>query len=346
MTTVSALARVGCLLSFVALTACGSDTSSGVEEWPVEGKVVGASKHGDDPKKSKDLSGIACDREDGFPRNCLVIDDEAQAAQAVTVYDGRITAGSVVPLISNSFDGKPLELDGEAVAFADGAFYVLGSHGHPRDRKQKLDERDDADEIQAKITASSQVLRVTLPQSAFGNEGEVEAKSLTSTARLREALQAIPAVSAFIDRRLDQSGLTLEGAAVARGRLYAGLRSPVLDGAAVVVHADLAALFGQGALATKMDRLDLGGRGVRDLVAYKGAFLVLAGPAPDQDGEFAVYSWDGSGGAKLIGALADYGEDEKPEAILPLDEAGGTLRLLVLFDGAKEGAPRAITFRR
>src|SRR5258708_16670405 len=84
-------------------------------------------------------------------RACLVIDDNMQEAQFVTVKDGEIVAGDVIPLIDNSFEGKPLELDGEGVAYADGFFYVIGSHGHPRDSNHRLDPDKDAATIAAQI---------------------------------------------------------------------------------------------------------------------------------------------------------------------------------------------------
>ena len=40
-------------------------------------------------------------------------------------------AGDTIPLIDHSFDGKALKLDGEGIAYADGFFYVMGSHGYP-----------------------------------------------------------------------------------------------------------------------------------------------------------------------------------------------------------------------
>jgi hypothetical protein len=99
------------------------------------------------PLAAKDISGIACAEPDGFPRHCLVVDDESQAAQFVVLTDGAIRAGTRVPLIDDASAGHALSLDGEGVAYADGSFYVIGSHGHPRDRKHKLDPVENADEI-------------------------------------------------------------------------------------------------------------------------------------------------------------------------------------------------------
>ena len=71
-----------------------------------------------------------------MPRKCLVIDDEVQFAQVVIVNDGELLAGDTIPLVASPNDGQ--SLDGEGIAFAKGAFYIVGSHGHPRDRKGQL----------------------------------------------------------------------------------------------------------------------------------------------------------------------------------------------------------------
>ncbi|MDH2406352.1 hypothetical protein QCM77_41745 [Bradyrhizobium sp. SSUT18] len=165
--------------------------------WPVKGKLVG--KDGD---KSENVSGIACRIGQVFPRTCVVIDDERQEAQFVTIEDGELRAGESIPLITDRFADKPIEFDGEGVAFADGLYYVTGSHGHPRDRKRKLKAgRDDA-EINAKIAASSRIIRFRV-----GRDGAVDAA--TPTARLREAISAEPILRRYLDRRLENNGVTI-----------------------------------------------------------------------------------------------------------------------------------------
>ncbi|WP_416361694.1 DUF3616 domain-containing protein [Mesorhizobium sp. AR02] len=65
-------------------------------------------------------------------------------------------AGDFVRLIDNSFANKPLELDAEGVAYADGFFYVISSHGRPRHEQGT----DDAAKIKtrARRTAGSSTL--------------------------------------------------------------------------------------------------------------------------------------------------------------------------------------------
>ena len=67
--------------------------ASRYETWPVRGRLRG--KNG---KKSKDVSGIDCATAQGFPRAGLVIDDNMQEAQFVSLKDGEIVAGDMIAL--------------------------------------------------------------------------------------------------------------------------------------------------------------------------------------------------------------------------------------------------------
>jgi len=306
------------------------------DTWPVKERIVG--KDGD---KSEDVSGIACAKDHGFPRACLVIDDNLQEAQFVTVEDGVITAGDTVQLIDNEFKNKPLELDGEGVAFADGAYYVMGSHGHPRDKDKKLDPSKDLDKINARIDASSQIVRIRM-----GSGGSVSL--IERTGKLRDIIKAEPALTRFVDRRLENNGVTIEGIALSQGHVLAGFRSPTLqNGRAAVLSVPIDALFGDGTAEHTLYKLPLGnGQGVRDLAPLNDGFLVLAGPSADGGGAYSVFWWDGK--TENVSFLKDISEvtggdpKHKPEAILPLDVGPSGVRVLVMSDGEKEGAPVAL----
>ncbi|WP_160169023.1 DUF3616 domain-containing protein [Bradyrhizobium sp. Ai1a-2] len=241
-------------------------------------------------------------------------------------------------LIDNTFKGKPLELDGEGIAFAKGRYYVIGSHGHPRDKRRELDPKEDAEEIRARIFASSQVIRFRPADDENG------ATDIERSAKLREIIASDRDLVRFVDQRLDDNGLTIEGIAIKDDRLFAGLRGPVLEGnRAVVVAVDVDALFGGSGTAHRLFRLPLGeGRGVRDLAGFGEVILILAGPAADGPGNYAVYSWDGQGeNVKLLSELP-FDPARKPEALLPLEKNGSKLRVLILFDGDKKGAPTPV----
>jgi len=308
--------------------------------WSVKGKLIG-----EDDKKSEDVSGIACRASTSFPRACLVIDDNVQDAQLVTLEDGTIHVGDQINLIDNTYKKntktKKLELDGEGVAFANGHFYVIGSHGHPRDRRNRLDPMKDREEIAAKIAASSQVIRISVPQ------GATNASKIKRTAKFKEILASESTLRPYVDQRLERNGVTIEGVAIHNGRLYAGFRGPSLNKKeAAVLSVSIGALFADAAADSKLYRLPLGeDRGVRDLAVYNNGLLILAGPIADEAGKYSIYWWGGeSGNVKLLHDLPNNMSGErKAEALLPVDENAQGLRVLVLFDGEKEGGPRAIT---
>jgi hypothetical protein len=341
-------AAVAALLVALSLPA-------GAREWDVEGKLRGEPKK-ENPNefhKAKDVSGIACTSETGFPRKCLVIDDEVQWAQVVIVHENKIVAGETIPLIDNAYKGEPLELDGEGVAYADGYFYVMGSHGSPRRNKS-----DDA-KREAQIAANSQLVRIRLSDDDITPEGHLKTKTkpeIKTTDKLRKALAKQIDLKSFAEQPLDENGLTVEGVAIRGSTLYAGLRAPALaKGRAVVVAVPVEDLFDgkAGSLPLTLHRLTIGkGNGIRDLVVYSGEFLVLTGPAPelkkDDPGHYAIYRWTGAGDVSSKGAEVpvypkkddDKSKYPKPEAILPLEQTSDGLRILVIYEGAEEGRPR------
>jgi hypothetical protein len=321
--------------------------------WEVKGKLIGKKDKKDGKiKKSEDVSGIACTTTSGFPRACLVIDDELQAAQLVVLRDGAIEVGEPVALIADTHNGKPVEFDGEGVAYHNGFFYVIGSHGHPRDADKELDPVKDAPKIQSSIATSSRVVRIRVDRvtgDPISRPGMKDVPDVEASARIRELIAADEVLARFKDKRLDENGLTVEGLAIRGDRLFVGFRGPSsIDGDhGVVLSAALGTLFDGAAPAATRHTLPLGaGRGVRDLAAIDEGLLILAGPTDDGDGKYAVYGWSGVGNnVKLLGNLPDVmGKKKqlKPEAILPLDRNSSGLRVLIMFDGAEEGGPRAI----
>ena len=329
--------------------------------WPVKGKLEGKPKDdGRETRKSVDVSGIACSTPSGFPRTCLVIDDELQSAQIVVVEDGRLVAGSSIKLTNDSFDNQALELDGEGVAYANGFYYVAGSHGRPRGRKRDpsrsgadengpdaraLREKDDQ-ETAANIAARSQVVRIAFDPARVDAEGHLSGQALVRRSRdLHTILDRDPVLHPFVDQPLEQNGISIEGIAVRDGRMYFGMRTP---GDGVILSIAEGALFEGAPPDAKTHRLHLGpGQGVRDLAPVANGLLVLSGPTNDADGPYSVSLWDGGDGMRVLKPLATYrtgqnGRIVKPEAILPLDEASGGQRVLILFDGATEGDARPI----
>jgi len=355
-----ALLRFALACGLAAAMPMGALAKDHSKVWKVEGKLLGKPDpdHPAKPdkiRKAEDVSGIACATDAGFPRICLVADDESQGAQVAILQDGSLVAGRFIRLIDASHKDKPLELDAEGVAYADGAFYVIGSHGRPRHADGK--EAKGA----PRAEATRHLFRVRLdPETVDPKSGELSAEpEIAGTAALARIIADIPALTSFHDKALEEGGVTIEGVAVRSNRLYAGLRGPVLrDGSAAIVSVPLAGLFdgkpGAGSLATVALGPDSRGlkRGVRDLVAVPDGFLILAGPMLDREGgavaagDYTVFAWNGTDAPRKRLDLPGYANKEKPEALLPLDTTAEGQRVLVFFDGPKEGAPRPVVLPR
>ncbi|MFY9735061.1 MAG: DUF3616 domain-containing protein [Rhodoplanes sp.] len=340
--TIATLMRTVALGAVTAILAGSALAQNGVV-WPVEGKLVGKIKNGEE-KKAKDVSGIACMETSGFPRRCLIVDDDTQIAQFVTLNDGRIVAGKTIRLIKDEHNGKLVELDGEGVAYhcSDACyFYVIGSHGRPRHDSPQPDQAERA-EIAARLAASSRVIRIKVDPATGAPE------ALQVSTKLKDLISADAALASNLERPLNEGGITIEGIAIFKGRLFAGFRGPSdIDGpsgkGAPILSAELGAFFDGKPADPKLHVLPLGeGQGVRDLAVYGDRVLILAGPTVGEGGQFAIYSWDGTctGGLAPLKDLPSYGSESKPEALLPLDKSGTELRVLLLLDGEKEGGPR------
>jgi hypothetical protein len=325
--------------------------------WSVKNRLKGKIKPGrgeDDAEKATDVSGIACRPGPGFPRLCLAIDDETQAAQIVVLYETMLVAGDLIPLIHDTYKGKPLELDGEGVGYADGFFYVIGSHGRARHEK----DSDKEAKIDAKAAATRRVFRIALsPDDVDLDTGKkTREPQVTESAALAVLIQKDPDLARSFDQPLEDNGVTVEGVAVKADTLYAGFRGPVLpSGSAVVLSAPLATVFDGKPGAAVLHRLALGNdslghpRGIRDLTVDGDRMLLIAGPEQDPPkkhaivpGDYAIYAWDGDAAVSKLLELQPYGKSDKPEALLPIARDADTLRALLLFDGPKEGAPTPV----
>ena len=338
---------LGAFASAAMVLVAASALADSAVTWPVKGKLKG---RGD--KAALNISGIACDRAD-FPRLCLAIDDKSQNAQVVILRDGELMAGETIPLIHDTLSGKPLELDGEGVAFADGFFYVIGSHGQPRNNKDKPDPVRDAAKIAARTRASSQVVRVKIDPKTITNKGTLTARpEIALSSRLKELLIENDVLKPYADKPPGENGVSIEGIAVRGGRLYAGLRTPALDRGSPVLSVSLGAIFGRDPPDPRLHMLRLGAgrRGIRDLASDGNGFLVLAGPATSKAGGFAIYRWDGAATLTALKELPEFHDKDgiaiRPEAVLPLDRTAAGSRLLLLFDGTKQGAPQVLQLEK
>lgn len=278
-----------------------------------------------DIHKPNDLSGVAA-----VGDLLVIVSDEVKKPTVVQVLkkDG---AGYVV------FKDVPLtaagkeEVDLEAIAAAGDMVYVTGSHSWARKIENGVIEEPKRKE------SREQVFRFKLNHD--GTAGAVD-----GPISLTPVILSHPVLKAFFGVASKENGVDIEGLAVKDNRLYFGFRSPVLrHGFVPVVSCTWADPVG----TAKTMYVKLGGRGIRDIEAVDGGFLVLAGPTGDGDGSFRVYFWDGTdqlpsgengSQAQELGEFPDMGAGH-PEALTVLKAEGNTYEMLLLCDGLPNGGP-------
>ncbi|MDR6869724.1 hypothetical protein J2Y55_000717 [Bosea sp. BE125] len=292
-------------------------------------------------KPAHDVSGMACMPARDGKQRCLLINDENTAAQFATLRDGALTPGESVPLLGDApspatlgappavacpEQGKFRDLDGESVAFSASHFYVAGSHGCSRHSGQFR-------------LSAFHLARIKVDANGRA-EGAPEL-----TYRLSDLLRRAGSAGGFFGRDLmSANGMNVEAIAVAGDRLWAGLRAPSLDGKAFLVGASLADLFATGHEPARGEprlvAVPLGGqRGFRDLAALKdGRLLALAGPAQEQDLDYAVMLIDPArpGAVRELGRLRNR-DSAKAEALVVTGEDAAGLTVLIGYDGPKNG---------
>jgi hypothetical protein len=307
-------------------------------------------------KTRQSVSGLACNLDAKQQRICLLAFDEGAEARYAYVEDKRLRVDSeALPLRAGGG-----ELDAEAAATDGRYFYVTGSHSAKRgDCSSNLHSRH---VIRLKLDpATGRALR--------SPAGGALADS-ADTGRLWSIMQAQPALAAYVGERkcLAQGGINIEGLAVQDGRLYFGFRGPVLNGAAQVLAVTADALFDPAEHSDPkavMIPVALGPhRGIRDMVAVKTGFLLLAGPDDSDAGQdvgWTVSWWNGKAAEsgirpvqpRLLAALdlsdvklRQCDDKLKPEAITVLEETPAAYKLLVLSDGLCDGGPLTFTIAR
>lgn len=322
--------------------------ASFAELMKLEPVVVTGNFTGEDgAQPAVELSGIACAPAAGVSRRCLVVDDEVSGAQWATLSATGLTVGPFLPLTQggppagafgtppkkpeSAQAGKnPGDLDGEAITFDGGRFFLVGSMGLSR----KKGNYSPSSFLLARIT---------------------EGQPPDFTFQPATALESVKPVSVYFQKSLNsENGLNVEGLAVRGDELMLGLRGPSLDGSAYIVTMSVKSAFpsesNPPAGAGQAYPLPLGpGMGIRDLASLPdGRLLVLAGPvldADDKPGQYKVVLHDRTSGTlSQLGTLPDFkmsdGKFAKAEGMALLGASSGQAEMLFVFDGLANGGPQ------
>ncbi len=299
------------------------------------------------PSGELDLSGTFKHHEDvsavetlGAGAYVVGVDEGRHLQLLVDCDPGPCRVGDILPLRSDDGD----EIDVEAMARDGLMLYVIGSHAcNRRSVKQKHDRDENLKRLRTVTCQESRdgLFRLTLDPSNGRPTGDIERQDL------RRRLHHDPFLSRFETQPSKENGIDIEGLAVRDGNLFIGFRGPVLRGNWVPVMVTRFDAPSQHTLRW----LQLDGRGIRSLAAVDGGFLVIGGAVGGAEISFELYFWDGrdclpNDGAStcLLQGLGTLGAEDgaKPEGMTLLRDHGlaGGWEILVVYDGAEQGAPR------
>jgi hypothetical protein len=227
------------------------------------------------------------------------------------------------------------ESDIEALTYAGGFVYVVGSHSLRRRslKPATLTVRQNRKRF-ARVQAQksrNRLYRIPFDKES-GKLGEAESISLSKRLRKDDFLAPFTQIAS------KENGVDIEGIAVHHGRLYIGFRGPVLRDNLVpvmVLDFDHPKRYG-------LRFVDLRGQGVRDMVSLGDALLLLSGPVGDAPGPFRIWLWDGKdqlpGTDRFVRPAKRLGNvgvppGAKAEGLGLLGAQGDEADLLVILDG-------------
>lgn len=246
----------------------------------------------------------------------LVAYDEINTLFAFDISGGRAVAEKS---ISGLLGISDVEIDIEAAVISQNLIWWVGSHGHNKKGGEAPNRR--------------MLFATNLP-----NRTLTDLKVTVAPIDLLDILVKSSVTAAYFSKKVlgrkpKEGGVNIEGLVVSPdGQLMIGFRSPLNDtngltGKALIVYMD----FAQGDFgisAVSATELDLGDRGIRDIVRHGNTYFILAGAVPS-GGTPALYQWDGAGSLRHM--AVDGIETLNPEALVRLDDSW-----LILSDDGKQ----------
>ena len=216
------------------------------------------------------------------------------------------------------------EVDVEGLAWEPPYLWITGSHGRKRGKPKDDDDAEAALDALADVdTEPNRYLLARIPlEYDAESQGPVPRRSCVhprdpsvtlTAARLKgkgrnsalmRELKDDPHLRRFLRLPGKDNGFDVEGLAVAEGRVYLGLRGPVLHGWAVVL--ELRPEEGGRPERLRLDRigpqgrryrkhfLELEGLGMREVTRDGDDLLVMGGPTMGVRAPAAVFRWRGA----------------------------------------------------
>jgi len=219
-------------------------------------------------------------------------------------------------------DGTYRECDLESAARLGDWIYWIGSHGTNKEGEAK-EERQ---------------LFLATALSGTGAATRLELAGQPAKGLLAGLLPVLEAlgVGGAEKKAPEQGGLNVESLCSMGDTLLLGLRGPVQPAGAILVPlTNPRAVIADGA-AAQFDTpftLDLGGRGLRDMVAWSGQYLIVGGDSKDRGLPSALYLW--AGDRKEPPQKLHEFEDFNPEALVVHGEGPKSVVRVLSDDGSR-----------
>lgn len=256
----------------------------------------------------------------------LVVEDEKQHPLSLFSIDGdgHIESQAVERDADDAL-GKLDDLEGLALDAA-GNIYAITSHSRTSDGDEKK--------------SRNKLVRFRID----GNRIIAPAVVTDLKSRLTAAHPVLAVAAEVMDVK-NAGGLNIEAIDIApnTGQLLIGLRSPLLEGKAIIARVDNpSAIFDAGEaprVATVLDTLDLGGHGIRGLswVPALNGYLIVSGPVAREQVQFRLWFWNGQHEAParpvVVPGLPGF---EHAEGVTPAQIDGQQSIVIVSDDGSQE----------
>ncbi len=240
-------------------------------------------------------------------------------------------------------DGR--EVDIEGIACEDNLIFIVGSHSWKRPKmKAERSYKKNRKQIEQVLFEQSRDYVFHFKIDAAGNvAGGIKRTSLRNIITKNKVLKVFSRVPG------KENGVDIEGIAVKNGWLYFGFRGPVLRGNYAPV---LVSKFSKEMDEYELLFVNLGGRGVRDIVRAGDGFLILAGPVGDGPGSYQLYFWDGRdclpgkrddgepAGQCIYMCEIPTAEGAKAEGVTVVNERNGSFEFLIVYDSVDKGGAR------
>jgi hypothetical protein len=296
--------------------------------------------------------------------------DETSTIERLSFIDNRTFGNHHTFKVSDFIElpeAEELEIDIEGLDYDETEHYLwlIGSHGWKRKRPKP--DKSAAENIKRLAKLVNEKNRYILAKIPLFN-GELHQQynfenpkitpihaaklELTKTGNLlTDALKDDPHLGIFISSTIPgkDNGFDIEGLAVKQGKVFIGLRGPVIRGWAIILEIQLEEtnsdlmhlkIIGEEDRPYKKHFVYLNGLGIRDLKFNGSDLLILAGATMDLDAKVRVFRLPNAVNLEdnvlhepEIVARLPHGEgNDKPEGITLFQSLAGEPSLLVVYD--------------